>query len=534
MKDKVPTRYPGVFRLDQATYWIRAKVVDPRTGKSKEIDRVLDGVTAHEAAQKRDQLINEAKQTVQQVQKVRVGEFAQSWIASKTLKLDSTTTRTYADALEIHILPALGSFYYDALLPTDVQRWIDSSVIRGWTSEKRGSRRRKTKSVRRAYSRDTVKGWFRVFRTMTRDAMALLELPRDPTLRITLPEASDDEDEANALSPAQLAAFLTAMHTDHPQHYALVVLLAYTGLRFCHASALHWEDWNEAGGVLRVCRKQVRGKVGAVTRKKRAPKEYPVEPELAEILRNHRMRLFKDQAPGLAKGLMFPSNVGTYRTPNTLDGAWAKCLTKAGIEKRFTIHGLRYTFTDLVRLANVDAVVRRALTGHVTEEMQRHYSSVGLDEKRAAVAGVLRLVPPAAGSIAVGASTVDVCAAGGASDTSEMTLLASSNTSDELPASTEFPAATTNSASSIAVGMGWRMASTGTAGSTTTSAGSAASSDVQLTKANAARASSRAKATRHDVGPAIAAAAASRPTSTSRTRSGVPGGVSASERTKTS
>jgi len=26
--------------------------------------------------------------------------------------------------------------------------------------------------------------------------------------------------------------------------------------------------------------------------------------------------------------------------------------------------------------------------------MQRHYSNVGLDEKRAAVAGVLRLVPP--------------------------------------------------------------------------------------------------------------------------------------------
>lgn len=108
------------------------------------------------------------------------------------------------------------------------------------------------------------------------------------------------------------------------------------------------------------------------------------------------MRLLKDQAPGLAKGLMFPSTVGTYRTPNSLDAAWAKCLTAAKIDKRFTIHGLRYTFTDLVRLANVDAVVRRALTGHVTEEMQRHYSTVGLDEKRAAVAGVLRLVPPEA------------------------------------------------------------------------------------------------------------------------------------------
>jgi hypothetical protein len=59
---------------------------------------------------------------------------------------------------------------------------------------------------------------------------------------------------------------------------------------------------------------------------------------------------------------------------------------------RFTLHGLRYTFTDLVRLANVDAVVRRALTGHVTEEMQRHYSTVGMEEKRAAVAGVLKVL----------------------------------------------------------------------------------------------------------------------------------------------
>jgi hypothetical protein len=93
-------------------------------------------------------------------------------------------------------------------------------------------------------------------------------------------------------------------------------------------------------------------------------------------------------------GWMFPSAEGTLRTPNSLDRAWAKCLRQAGITKRFTVHGLRYTFTDLVRRANVDAVVRRALTGHVTEEMQRHYSTVGLDEKRAAIAGVLRLVPP--------------------------------------------------------------------------------------------------------------------------------------------
>ena len=180
----------------------------------------------------------------------------------------------------------------------------------------------------------------------------------------------------------------------YPQHYALVVTLAYTGLRFCHASALRWEDWDEQAGVLRVVRKHFRGAIGPVSRKKRAPKEYPVEPELADILRAHRKQLLQAQAKGLEAGWMFPSAEGTLRTPNSLDRAWAKCLQYAEITKRFTVHGLRYTFTDLVRRANVDAVVRRALTGHVTEEMQRHYSTVGLDEKRAAITGVLRLVPP--------------------------------------------------------------------------------------------------------------------------------------------
>ncbi len=141
-------------------------------------------------------------------------------------------------------------------------------------------------------------------------------------------------------------------------------------------------------------RKQVRGKVGPVSRKKRAPREYPVEPELAEVLRSHRHELLREQLPGVESGWMFPSSVGTLKTPASLYKPWQACCKAAGIKHRFTVHGLRYTFSDLVRRAKVDAVVRRALTGHVTEEMREHYSNVGLDEKRAAVAGVIRLVQP--------------------------------------------------------------------------------------------------------------------------------------------
>ena len=48
-----------------------------------------------------------------------------------------------------------------------------------------------------------------------------LDLPRDPTLRVSLPEAAADDAEANALTPEQLVAFLEAMRAAYSQHYAL-------------------------------------------------------------------------------------------------------------------------------------------------------------------------------------------------------------------------------------------------------------------------------------------------------------------------
>jgi integrase len=413
------TRYPGVYRVDENTYWIRAKATDLRTGKKKEVEKLLEGVNLQQAAQMRAELFEAAKNPAPSAKRTRVREYAKDWLASKKLRIDASTAKTYEAALEKRILPSLGDYYYDALTSMDVQKWIDDMTRRGWWSEEKGSKNEKTKKVRRTYTRKAIEVWFRVFRTMTRDAMVALDLPRDPTLRVSLPESALDQREPNALSPDQLAAFLAAMKEDFASQYALVALLAFTGLRFCHASALRWDDWDQKAGVIRVVRKNFRGNVGPVSRKKQAPKEYPVEPELRDILLEHRAALVKKQNEKLEKAgvavlplhetelenpLMFPSRTGTLRTANTLDAAFAKCKEKAGITKRFTVHGLRYTFTDLVRRANVDAVVRRALTGHVTEEMQRHYSTVGLDEKRAAIAGVIRLVQPSEKKDAGGSS----------------------------------------------------------------------------------------------------------------------------------
>ena len=385
------TKYPGVQRLGDRKYRVRGKVIDPRTGKEREVDRILKCSSAAEAARQRAELLVAVQAKLQQgeslaVGRVRVGEYAQLWMKSKALKLDEGTASRYADALDLHVLPALGDFFYDALTWREVQAWVDNALV-----DQRTLKSGKTKP----YSRESVHGWFRVLRTMTRDAVRELELRRDPTIGIAFPEPSET-DEPKSISSGELRKFLRAMWERYPQHYALTAVLSFTGLRFCHASALKWEDWDEEAEVLQVRRKQIRGRVGPISRKKRAPRTMPVLPELAVVLRLHRDQMVSDAAPGLADGWMFPSSAGTLRVVSSVDKAWRRCMEVAGIDRRFTVHGLRYTFSDVIR-PHGDPVTRRKMTQQ-TEAMQAHYSHIKPEEMRAVLAGMHRDVPLPTGS----------------------------------------------------------------------------------------------------------------------------------------
>lgn len=321
--------------------------------------------------------------------RVRVGGFAQSWIKSKAVAVDDGTGQLYADVLDKYVLPVFGDFFLDALRRSDVQEWVTTSLTTPrWKGE--GKKRKQLPP----YSVRTVHGWFRVLRTMIRDALDEHGLDHDPTSRIKFPPMPEPT-EPKSITAGQLGRFLDAMRTDFPQHYALTVVMSYTGMRFCHASALRWEDFVETqdGQVLYVRRKQVRGAVGNVSRKKGAPRVFPLPKPIAEVLTAERKRMLIVQAAGVETGYMFPSSAGTLRQPSSLRKAWAACSKAAGIYHRFTVHGTRYTFTDLGRRAGVKDEVVRSLTGHVTVEMQSHYSHIGLDEQRAAVGAVLTLVP---------------------------------------------------------------------------------------------------------------------------------------------
>jgi len=74
-----------------------------------------------------------------------------------------------------------------------------------------------------------------------------------------------------------------------------------------------------------------------------------------------------------------------------LNKPFSDVVEETGLGKRFTQRGLRRTFNDLARAARVDALVTRSISGHLTEKVQQHYSTVNSDEQRQGIAKVIEL-----------------------------------------------------------------------------------------------------------------------------------------------
>jgi hypothetical protein len=94
----------------------------------------------------------------------------------------------------------------------------------------------------------------------------------------------------------------------------------------------------------------------------------------------------------LESELLFPAVDGGFRARSVLDKPFAAVSTEMGLGFRLTPRGMRRTFNDLARTAEVQDLVTRSISGHATERMQDHYSTVRGDEQRRGIAKVIHLV----------------------------------------------------------------------------------------------------------------------------------------------
>jgi hypothetical protein len=140
--------------------------------------------------------------------------------------------------------------------------------------------------------------------------------------------------------------------------------------------------WGES--LLLVRRSQTRGDEVMEATKTGQRQVIVLPANLVEVLRWHVDHL--PEGAMTESDLLFParrsraagasSEPAGFRSRSCLDKPFADVARRIGLGYRVSPKAMRRTFQDLARAANVHDLVTRAISGHATATMQRHYSTV--------------------------------------------------------------------------------------------------------------------------------------------------------------
>lgn len=381
-------KYPGVTSLGRGLYRIRTEVIDPKTGRSRELDRRVRAKSASDAAttlaKLRADWLSKRGASVA-AGPARLGDALDAWLARKRGEVRPSTASTYGSAVAWWSA-LMGDWLIERLDPADVRDALLGARDGGDAT-------------------DTINGRLRVLRTFAREERAPRIVDGVRALERSVHEDEASEDEGRGLTLEELRRFLDAGPTVELDRrgavtkpwrraWALVATMAWTGMRFGEASALEWRDVDLDAGTIRVRRAQWRGIVGHV--KAKASRRLVVIPEeLVETLREHRREMIRHQQAGADSALVFPSRrAGAQYVTNThARKAIERVMRVAKIDAagRPVVHMLRHTVNNLVRQSTSE-LVRQSLIGHADEEIGARYSAVTMDERRRAVGEVVRMV----------------------------------------------------------------------------------------------------------------------------------------------
>jgi hypothetical protein len=408
---------PGVYRRRHGGHVVRGSAKDPNTGRLTEVFRVLADVRDPKEAMawltRERASIRAGAAHEEKTRPPRLHAYAASLLERKIDSGDIVSEagkEKWAGVLA-HLFDApFADFYLDAITPADVRVWRDKLPTLTWE---------RTKKVRHAdgserdvgyksgkYRASVLNSWLSILRVIIKAAVVDHDLARDPMLGIrNFPVTSRyTEEEPNALSPEEneVSSFLTMLNSAYPQHYVMALLGFVIGqrpstlrpLRRSGAeSDLKFNDDGTATILLR--RSNSRGQV--VTDRARLKTKESKTPKLllphdiAKVLKDHIKKL--DADPVTAKSdLLFPSpTTGRMRSRSSLDIPFAKVAKLIGLTKRITPGSMRRTFKDMSRAVGIEAVVRKAVSGHATDAMDTHYSTAHKPEVARALSNLYEL-----------------------------------------------------------------------------------------------------------------------------------------------
>ncbi len=390
---------PGVWQRKEGGHFVRVRVMDPTSGHMKEIKRSLpeaDEATAYKWLSEEKKRIRAGLASAPP-QQTRFADFVTSLVEQKVANRDISSAKgreRWRHTLT-HLIagtkgeksgtfvPGFGEYYIDRLHVTHVEAWrtgIATLIVAG------------------DYSPNTCNSWLAILRVIMRAAKKTFGLAHLATEDVKDFDTSEfdtyTEEEPNALLPEEVGLFFEAMRTRYPQYYAMAYLGLVTGLRPSSLRPLRRRGpeadllWEE--GRLRVRRSQTLGNEVMNTTKQKRKYTIDLPEEVMGVLRWH-VETQLSTPEQKASELLFPSVSGGFRSPSVLNKPFAEVAEEIGLGKKFTQRGLRRTFNDLARIAQVSDVVTRSISGHLTQKMQDHYSTPSADEKRQSIARVIEL-----------------------------------------------------------------------------------------------------------------------------------------------
>jgi integrase len=197
-------------------------------------------------------------------------------------------------------------------------------------------------------------------------------LQGNPAAKVRKVIAKEHKAEIQPLTAAELDHLLNTVQQHYPDHYALFLLLARTGMRIGEALALKWADIDFNSRFIKVERSVRKGRVS--TPKSGKSRRVDMSPQLADTLKIH---LTESKKRGLALGIgepeiVFMNSRGTMiDTNNWRRWVFNKALAKAKM-RRIRIHDLRHTYAT-IRLAAGHNIV------DVSNQLGHHSVTLTLD-----------------------------------------------------------------------------------------------------------------------------------------------------------
>ena len=374
---------PGVWRRRDGGFVVRARVRDPRTGKDREIRRILPDSTLEEAivhlAEERQKVLQPDAPVA--LPKLRFRDYAQALFEKKiqTGQLRSASSRRrWKTVLKVHLLPRLGDVYMSELRRADLIA-LHEHLSRLMTSGRYAPNSCATvlklaKVIARAFAQE---------HSQTDIALGIPNF--DLSFRRTY-----TREQPNSLRPPETEAFLAVVRKRYPQHLCMVTLGFALGLRPSSLRALHKVDilWDD--GWLLNRRSHTLGQEIMERTKIGKDTEVPLSPELLEMLCQHVQSL--PAGPMRDSPLLFPNREGRLLARHAIGRLFERVEKVLGLPKKITPRAMRRTSKDLLRMSGASQVVAMAINGHHTDAMHYHYSTVNESEVRDVLSRAIKLM----------------------------------------------------------------------------------------------------------------------------------------------